>query len=232
METQKTLQEQREEMRKAWAEQALRNIDKKLPKRVELTIKDCQPRVAIESATIDGHTVHIDLVPTERKPWITLNDIEFFSLKTPEKTYQHWPNREESWTDTTRWLSDVAKPIQIAKKAVQMIVAQRMPKRYLQPIEFIYVSDFIDSVWNPTKMVVDGDKIKFEATKDEETIRLTYQYEPEGPTVNIEYEDGYTFRELKAQLTPGILLHQHLYEQLVSYTVRFDLDRMYRLVIL
>lgn len=232
MENLTPLQQQREEMRQAWAEQALRNIDKKLPTRVELIIKKGQPRVAIESATIDGHSVHIDLVPTERSPWITFSDIEFFSLQTPEKTYQHWPNREESWDDTTRWLSDVAKPVQITKKAVQRIITRQMFKDYLAPTVFIYVSDFIDKVWDPNNMKVDGDKIKFEATKDEETIRLTYQYEPEGPTVHIEYEDGYTFRELKVQLTPGILLHQHIYEHLVSYPVRCDLDRMYRLVIL
>ena len=232
METQKTPQEQREEMRKAWAEQALRNIDKKLPTRVELHIKNGQPQVAIESAAIDGHSVHIDLVPTERKPWITLEDIQFFSLKTPEKTYQHWPNISDSWTDTTRWLVDVVKPLAIAKKAAQQLMSKKFLTRYTEVLTCDHIMAYLDRVWDPSKAVVGDGKIEFEAERGEKFIALTYQFQPEGPTIFIEYEDQASDDELKVQLTPGFQLHQWLYEQLVSYTVRHDLDTMYRLVIL
>ena len=91
---------------------------------------------------------------------------------------------------------------------------------------------YLDRVWDPSKAVVGDGKIEFEAERGEKFIALTYQFQPEGPTIFIEYEDQASSDELKAQLTPDVQLHQWLYEQLVSYTVRHDLDTMYRLVIL
>ena len=41
-----------------------------------------------------------------------------------------------------------------------------------------------------------------------------------------------THDELKVQLTPGFQLHEWVYEQLVSYTVRCDLYYRYRLEML
>lgn len=81
-------------------------------------------------------------------------------------------------------------------------------------------------------MVVANDKIEFEAEEKDEFIALTYQFQPEGPTIFIEYENASTHDELNAQLTPGFQLHEWVYEQLVSYTVRCDLYYRYRLEML
>lgn len=80
--------------------------------------------------------------------------------------------------------------------------------------------------------MVANDKIEFEAEEKDEFIALTYQFQPEGPTIFIEYENTRTHDELKVQLTPGFQLHEWVYEQLVSYTVRCDLYYRYRLEML
>lgn len=219
-----------EELRRSWTETTLRGIEKITPM-VTLHIEDEQPTVSIE-AHIEDHHIHIDLVPTERSPWLTMSDIQFFSLKTPEKTYQHWPNVSDSWTDTTRWLTDTIKPLVIAKKAVQQLMSKKFLTRYTEVLTCDHIMAYLDRVWDPQKMVVEDDKIEFEAERGEKFIALTYQFQPEGSMVFIEYEDKASNDELKVQLTPGVQLHQWLYEQLVSYTVRHDLDIMYRLVIL
>lgn len=219
-----------EELRRSWTENTLRGIEKITPM-VTLHIEDEQPAVSIE-VQIEDHHIHIDLVPTERSAWLTMTDIQFFSLKTPEKTYQHWPNIADSWTDTTRWLVDVVKPLTIAKKAVQQLMSKKFLTRYTEVLTCDHIMDYLDRVWDPQKMVVEDDKIEFEAERGEKFIHITYRYTPEGPTVFIEYEDQTSQDELKAQLTPGVQLHNWLYEQLVSYTVRHDLYYRYRLAIL
>jgi len=230
METQKTPQEQREEMRRSWTEHTLRGIEKITPM-VTLYIDDEQPTVSIE-AQIEDHHIHIDLVPTERSAWLTMNDIQFFSLKTPEKTYQCWPNNSDAWTDTTRWLTDTAKPLVIARKAVQQLMSKKFLTRYTEILTCDHIMAYLDRVWDPKKMVVENNKIEFEAERGEKFIQVTYEYTPEGPTIFIEYEDRTSSDELKVQLTPGVQLHQWLYEQIVSYTVRHDLYYRYRLEIL
>ena len=226
METQK----HDEELRRSWTEHTLRGIEKITPM-VTLHIEDERPAVSIE-VQIEDHHIHIDLVPTERSAWLTMTDIQFFSLKTPEKTYQHWPNISDSWTDTTRWLVDVVKPIAIAKKAAQQLMSKKFLTRYTEVLTCDHIMAYLDRVWDPQKMVVEDDKIEFEAERGEKFIALTYQFQPEGPMVFIEYEDKASSDELKVQLTPGFQLHQWLYEQIVSYTVRHDLYYRYRLAIL
>lgn len=230
METQKTPREYQEELRRSWTETTLRGIEKITPM-VTLHIDDEQPTISIE-AHIEDHHIHIDVVPTERSPWLTMSDIQFFSLKTPEKTYQHWPNISDSWTDTTRWLTDTVKPMVIAKKAVQQLMSKKFLTRYTEVLACDHIMDYLDRVWDPQKTTISDNKITFEAERGEKFIQVIYEYMPEGPTIFIEYEDQASSDELKVQLTPGVQLHQWLYEQIVSYTVRHDLDAMYRLVIL
>lgn len=219
-----------EKLRRSWTETALRGIEKVTPM-VTLYIEDEQPTVSIE-AQIEDHHIHIDLVPTERSPWLTMSDINYISLKTPEKTYLHWPNIPDSWTDTTRWLVDTVKPLTIAKKAVQQLMSKKFLTRYTEVLTCDHIMAYLDRVWGPQKTTINGDKIEFEAERGDKFIHVTYEYTPEGPTIFIEYKDQASQDELKVQLTPGVQLHQWLYEQLVSYTVRHDLDMMYRLVIL
>nr|DAP52654.1 MAG TPA: hypothetical protein [Caudoviricetes sp.] len=219
-----------EKLRRSWTEHTLRGIEKITPM-VTLHIEDEQLAVSIE-AQIEDHHIHIDLMPTERSAWLTIGDINYISLETPEKTYMHWPNISDSWTDTTRWLVDTVKPLVIAKKAVQQLMSKKFLTRYTEVLTCEHIMDYLDRVWDSQKMVVEDDKIEFEAERGEKFIQITYEYAPEGPTISIEYEDQASDDELKVQLTPGVQLHQWLYEQIVSYTVRHDLYYRYRLAIL
>ena len=219
-----------EELRRSRTEHALRGIEKITPM-VTLHIEDERLAVSIE-AHIEDHHIHIDVVPTERSAWLTIGDINYISLETPEKTYMHWPNVSDSWTDTTRWLVDTVKPMVIARKAVQQLMSKKFLNRYTEILTCNHIMAYLDQVWDPKKMVVENDKIEFEAERGEKFISITYQFQPEGPTIFIEYEDQTSQDELKVQLTPGVQLHQWLYEQLVSYTVRHDLYYRYRLAIL
>lgn len=219
-----------EQLRRSWTENILRHIEKVTPM-VTMHIDDEQPTVSIE-VHIEDHHIHIDLVPTERSAWLTIGDINYMSLETPEKTYMHWPNISDSWTDTTRWLVDTVKPLTIARKAVQQLMSKKFLTRYTEILTCDHIMAYLDRVWDPQKMVVTDDKIEFEAERGEKFIQITYRYAPEGPTVFIEYEDQTSQDELKVQLTPGFQLHDWLYEQLVSYTVRHDLYYRYRLAIL
>ena len=219
-----------EKLRRSWTEHTLRGIEKITPM-VTLHIEDERLTVSIE-AQIEDHHIHIDLMPTERSAWLTIGDIKYISLETPEKTYMHWPNISDSWTDTTRWLVDTVKPLVIAKKAVQQLMSKKFLTRYTEVLTCEHIMDYLDRVWDSQKMVVEDDKIEFEAERGEKFIQITYEYAPEGPTISIEYEDQASDDELKVQLTPGVQLHQWLYEQIVSYTVRHDLYYRYRLAIL
>lgn len=221
---------EREQRRRTWSEHVLRHIEKVTPM-VTLHIEDEQSTVSI-AVHIEDHHVHIDLVPTERSAWLTIGNINYISLKTPEKTYMHWPNISDSWTDSTRWLVDVVKPLTIAKKAVQQLMSKKLLTQYTEVLTCDHIMAYLDRVWDPKKMAVENDKIEFKAERGEKFIALTYEFQPEGPTIFIEYEDQSSQDELKVQLTPGFQLHDWLYEQLVSYTVRHDLYYRYRLAIL
>ena len=221
---------EREQQRRTWSEHILRHIEKVTPM-VTLYIENEQPAVSID-LRVEDHKIHINLVPTERSAWLTIGDINYMSLETPEKTYMHWPNISDSWTDSTRWLVDTVKPLTIAKKAVQQLMSKKFLTRYTEVLTCDHIMAYLDRVWDPQKIVVENDKIEFEAERGEKVIALSYQFQPEGPTICSEYEDQTSQDELEGQLTPGVQLHQWLYEQLVSYQVRCDLDYRYRLAIL
>lgn len=222
---------EREQQRRTWSEHILRHIDTKTPQ-VEFYIDDDgHPALSI-NLRVEDHKIHIDLIPTERSAWLTIGDINYVSLETPEKTYMHWPNISDSWTDSTRWLVDTVKPLTIAKKAIQQLMSKKLLPRYTEILTCDHIMAYLDRVWDPQKMVVENDKIEFEAERGEKFIALSYEFQPEGPTIFIEYEDQTSQDELKVQLTPGFQLHDWVYEQLVSYTVRCDLYYRYRLAIL
>lgn len=222
---------EREQQRRTWSEHILRHIDTKTPQ-VEFYIDDNGTPALSINLRVEDHKIHIDLIPTERSAWLTIGDINYMSLETPEKTYMHWTNISDSWTGSTRWLVDTVKPLTIAKKAVQQLLSRRYVTIHNETITFTGVMRFLDKVWDTNKMVVADDKIKFEAEKNDEFIALTYQFQPEGPTIFVEYKNTHTRDELNVQLTPGFQLHEWVYEQLVSYTVRCDLDYCYRLEML
>ena len=219
---------EREQQRRAWSEHILRGVEKKTPQ-VEFYIDDDgKPALSID-LRVQDHKIHMDMIPMEHSAWLTIGDINYISLETPEKTYMLWPNISDSWTDTTRWLVETVKPLAIAKKAVQQLLSRRYVTIHNETVTFTGVMRFLDKVWDTKKLVVTDDKIEFEAEEKDEFIALTYQFQPEGPTIFIEYENTRTRDELNVQLTPGFQLHEWVYEQLVSYTVRCDLYYRYRL---
>ena len=77
---------EREQQRRAWSEHILRGVEKKIPQ-VEFYIDDDgNPNLSID-LRVQDHKIHMDMIPMERSTWLTIGDINYISLETPEKTY-------------------------------------------------------------------------------------------------------------------------------------------------